>query len=134
MRNLSFFALLMLLFSCSLGKQYDICIYGGTSAGVIAARTAALQGHSVVIVEPLDYIGGMTTGGLGQTDIGNKQVVQGLSRKFYRDLGSHYGSLEKWVFEPSVATTIFERYLDHPNITVLQKTGLCSRHLLLCPL
>lgn len=128
MRYLSCFALLLMLFSCSDGKQYDICIYGGTSAGVIAARAAALQGHSVVIVEPLDHIGGMTTGGLGQTDIGNKQVVQGLSRKFYRDLGVHYGSLEKWVFEPSVAAAIFERYLDHPNITVLRRTGLRCVH------
>lgn len=125
MRRLPLSALLVLLFSCS-GKQYDICIYGGTSAGVIAARTAALQGHSVVVVEPLDHIGGMTTGGLGQTDIGNKQVVQGLSRKFYRDLGTRYGSLEKWVFEPSVASAIMEGYLDNPGITVLRRTGLCG--------
>ena len=126
MKHLRLSILLVLLYSCSCGTQYDICIYGGTSAGVIAARTAALQGHSVLVVEPLDHIGGMTTGGLGQTDIGNKQVVQGLSRKFYRDLGAHYGSLEKWVFEPSVARAIMEGYLDHPGITVLRRTGLCG--------
>ncbi|MBR0298253.1 MAG: FAD-dependent oxidoreductase [Bacteroidales bacterium] len=115
------------LVSCNMhDKEYDICIYGGTSAGVIAARTAALQGHSVIIVEPLDHIGGMTTGGLGQTDIGNKQVVEGLSRKFYRDLGTYYGSLEKWVFEPSVAKSVFNRYLDDARISVLRKTGLFS--------
>lgn len=106
-------------------RNADICIYGGSSAGVIAARTAALQGHSVIIVEPLDHIGGLTTGGLGMTDIGNKQVVEGLSRKFYRDLGQHYGCLEKWVFEPSVADSLFAVYLNHPNITVLRQTGLC---------
>ena len=124
MRYLSLFTLLVMLLSCSGGNQYDVCIYGGTSAGVIAASTAALQGHSVVVVEPLDHIGGMTTGGLGQTDIGNKQVVQGLSRRFFRDLGAHYGLLEKWVFEPSVATGIFESYLDNPKISVFRQTGL----------
>lgn len=126
MRYLHLYVFLLMLFSCSGGQQYDICIYGGTSAGVIAARAAALQGHSVIIIEPLDHIGGMTTGGLGQTDIGNKQVVEGLSRKFYRDLGTYYGSLEKWVFEPSVAAEIFKGYLADPHITVLSKTGLCS--------
>ena len=97
------------LSALSCGKQYDVCIYGGTSAGVVAARSAALEGYSVVIVEPSGHIGGLTTGGLGLTDIGNKQVVQGLSRQFYRELGKHYGKLESWVFEPHVAQEVSAR-------------------------
>ena len=112
----------ILLSACT--TEYDICIYGGTSAGVIAARSAALAGHKVVIVEPSGHIGGLTTGGLGRTDIGNKQVVQGLSRQFYRDLGTRYGRLESWVFEPKAAAEIYQGYLDHPGITVLRQTGL----------
>ncbi len=105
-------------------KKYDVCIYGGTSAGVVAARSAALEGYSVVIVEPSGHIGGLTTGGLGLTDIGNKQVVQGLSRQFYRELGKHYGKLESWVFEPHVAQEVMDAYIAHPRISVLRHTGL----------
>ena len=108
----------------SCAKEYDVCIYGGTSAGVVAARSAALEGYSVVIVEPSGHIGGLTTGGLGLTDIGNKQVVQGLSRQFYRELGKHYGKLESWVFEPHVAQEVMDAYLAHPRISVLRHTGL----------
>lgn len=97
----------------------DICIYGGTSAGVIAAYTAKKSGKSVLLIEPGSHVGGMTTGGLGFTDIGNKYVVKGLSRDFYRRLGAHYGKLEQWIFEPSVAETIFNNYLNKANVEVL---------------
>lgn len=53
-------------------KKYDIVIYGGTSAGVAAALQSSRMGKSVVLIEPSNRIGGLTTGGLGQTDIGNK--------------------------------------------------------------
>lgn len=114
----TFLAALALFCSCS-DKEPDLLIYGGTSSGVVAAYSAARQGLKVVVVEPLHHIGGMTTGGLGLTDIGNKQVVYGLARKFYRDLGARYGTLESWIFEPSAASEIFDGYLSDPNITVL---------------
>jgi ribulose 1,5-bisphosphate synthetase/thiazole synthase len=76
-------------------NSVDICVYGATSGGVIAAYTARKQGKSVLLIEPTTHIGGMSSGGLGRTDIGNKYVVQGLALDFYRRLGSHYGSLEK---------------------------------------
>ena len=81
----------------------DICVYGGTSAGVIAAYTAKKLGKSVLIVEPGRHVGGLTTGGLGYTDIGNKYAVTGLARDFYRRIGNHYGKFEQWIFEPHVA-------------------------------
>ena len=52
-------------------KSVDICVYGGTSAGVIAAYAVAQQGKSVLLIEPGYRLGGMSSGGLGQTDIGN---------------------------------------------------------------
>ena len=112
------------LSALSCVEQYDVCIYGGTSAGVVAARSAALEGCNVVVVEPSAHIGGLTTGGLGLTDIGNKQVVQGLSRQFYRELGKRYGKLESWVFEPHVAQEVMDTYLEHPRISVLRHTGM----------
>ncbi len=89
----------------------EVCIYGASSAGVIAARAVALQGKSLCLIEPGFRIGGLSSGGLGQTDIGNKQVVEGLSKEFYRRVGRHYGRLESWIFEPKVALSAFERML-----------------------
>ena len=102
-------ALLLLTLSLSLlscGRGNDVCIYGGSSACVTAAYSAAHEGSKVVIICPDKTIGGMTTGGLGQTDIGNKQAVIGLARQFYRKLGAHYGKLEQWLFEPHVAEEV----------------------------
>ncbi len=99
-------------------EEYDVVIYGASSAGVIAAYTAKTMGKSVLLVEPSQHLGGLTTGGLGYTDIGNKYAVTGLSRDFYRRLGDHYGKFEQWIFEPSVAKNTFRQYLDEAGIEV----------------
>lgn len=101
-------------------QQYDICVYGGTSAGVIAAYTAKIAGKSVIIVEPSHHLGGLSSGGLGQTDIGNKFAITGLSKGFYQNVGKHYGKPEQWTFEPHVADSLFKTaYIKPQNITVL---------------
>ena len=97
-------------------REVDICIYGDTSAGVIAAYTAKNMGKSVILIEPRRNLGGMTSGGLGYTDIGNKYVVKGLALDFYRKLGTHYGKLEQWIFEPKVAESIFVDYINKAEI------------------
>ena len=102
-------------------EEYDICIYGGTSAGVIAAYSAKMMNKKVLLIEPQNRLGGLTSGGLGFTDIGNKQVVTGLSKDFYRRLGTHYGKLEQWIFEPKVADSIFNDYVKRADIYVLYK-------------
>src|SRR5882724_8424778 len=93
----------------------DLCIYGGTSAGITAAISAAKAGRTVLLIEPGRHLGGMTTGGLGFTDIGNKLAIGGLSRDFYRRLGKIYGKDESWVFEPHVAEKILHDLLDEAN-------------------
>jgi hypothetical protein len=99
--------------------QVDICIYGGTSAGVIAAYAAKMLGKSVILIEPGNRLGGLSSGGLGQTDIGNKHAVTGLSRDFYRRLGNYYGTFEQWRFEPNAALQVFNQYVKEGDITVL---------------
>ena len=106
--------------------QSDICIYGGTSAGVIAAVQAAKMGKSVVLVEPGRHLGGLTSGGLGWTDIGNKAAIGGLSRSFYRQLGSHYGKTEAWTFEPSVAEKTFNALVRAAKVPVYFRAPLVS--------
>ena len=99
-------------------KTYDICVYGGTSAGVIAAYTAKMQGKSVLLVEPTKRLGGLSSGGLGQTDIGNKYAITGVARDFYRRVGQHYGKFEQWTFEPHVALNLFNEYIDRAKVEV----------------
>lgn len=96
----------------------DICIYGATASGVVAAIQCVRLGKRVALVEFGKHIGGMTTSGLGATDIGSKHVVGGLSRQFYRELGSHYGVEEQWCFEPGVASNILKEWIHKYQIPV----------------
>lgn len=100
-------------------KEVDVCVYGGTSAGVVAAYSAKKMGKSVILIEPGKYLGGMTTGGLGATDIGNKFAVTGLSRLFYRRIGEHYNKFEQWRFPPSVATKVMNRFVTDGGLDVV---------------
>jgi hypothetical protein len=108
-----------ILFAFDSFAQYDVCVYGGTSAGVIAAYTAAKQNKKVILIEPGKHLGGLSSGGLGYTDIGNKYVVTGLARDFYRRLGNHYGKFETWIFEPHAAEAIFNQYIKEAKVPVL---------------
>src|SRR3954447_21764533 len=113
--------LLILLFTQlkSFSQQYDVCVYGGTSAGVIAAYTAAKLLKKVILIEPGKHLGGLSSGGLGYTDIGNKYVITGLARNFYRRMGEHYDKFETWIFEPHVAEVIFNDYIKEAKVPVL---------------
>ena len=75
--------------------EADIVIYGGTSAAITAAVQAKQMGKSVVIVSPDKHLGGMSSGGLGCTDTGNKAVIGGLSREFYHRVWQHYQKPER---------------------------------------
>ena len=124
-------------------------IYGGTSAGVSAAIQASRMGKTVILIEPTNRIGGLTTGGLGQTDIGNKQAIGGISREFYQNIKKYYQQPENWkwqksneykdggqtrtdskedamwTFEPSAALKILHQMLEpEKNITLVYKQRL----------
>jgi hypothetical protein len=77
-------------------ESADIVIYGGTGAAVIAAVQARRMGKSVLIVCPERHLGGMSSGGLGFTDIGDKSVIGGLAREFYHRIWRHYQEPEAW--------------------------------------
>ncbi len=126
MKRILGISLIALALAACSPKEYDVCIYGGTASGIVAADAAAKMGLKVVVLEPTCRIGGMTTGGLGRTDIGNKQVVQGLALKFYRECGKRYGNLENWVFEPKVAKEVMDEFAKSPRIKVLTGYHFCS--------
>lgn len=96
----------------------DICVYGATASGIVAAIQCARLGKRVALVEFGRYIGGMTTSGLSATDVGSKHVVGGLSLQFYRELGSHYGVEEQWCFEPGVASKVLKEWIQMYQIPV----------------
>ena len=124
----------------------DIIIYGGTSAAIIAAVEVVKSGKTVLIVSPDQHLGGLTSGGLGFTDTGNKAVIDGLSREFYHRVWLHYkddaawnwqnqsdfgnkgqGTVAMdgefrtmWLFEPYVAEKVFEDFVRENNIKVLR--------------
>ena len=127
LRFLGLIAGLITISSCSY--KYDIVIYGATSSGIAAAVQSSRMGKSVIVIEPTGHIGGLTTGGLGATDIGNKQAIGGISREFYQRIAEKYAgdkawdrqkpeeyfknglpdSMESmWTFEPKVAQHVYE--------------------------
>jgi hypothetical protein len=85
----------------ALAAEYDIVVYGGTSGGVIAAVQARKMGKSVILIEPGDHLGGLTSGGLGATDIGNKEAIGGIAREFYHRIWKHYQNPAAWQQETS---------------------------------
>ena len=118
-----------LLFSCENQKKshdYDLIIYGGTSAGVIAAHSASKLGRKVLLISPDKHLGGLSSSGLGNTDIGNKYAVTGLSLDFYRRVGQKYGELEAWRFEPHVAEEVFNDFIDESGADVIKNYYLDS--------
>ena len=102
-------------------KDVDICIYGSTPAGIMAAYTAKMKGKSVLLVSPTKRLGGMTTGGLGWTDIGDstshRRIIKGFAREFYRRIGQHYGMASPtFYFEPKVALATFKGFLAEAGL------------------
>src|SRR5215475_1637508 len=81
--------------------EADICVYGGTAGGVAAAVQAKRMKRSVILLEFGHHLGGMTSGGLGATDIGNKAAIGGIAREFYHRVAQHYAHPESWTFERS---------------------------------
>lgn len=84
------------LLQISAHEPWDLVVYGGSSAAVIAAVQAKRMGKSVVVVSPDRHLGGLSSGGLGMTDTGNKAVIGGLARDFYQRVWKHYERPEAW--------------------------------------
>lgn len=128
----------------------DLIIYGGTSAAITAAIEAKNSGLSVIVISPDKHIGGLSSGGLGFTDTGIKEVIGGLAREFYHQVYLHYdksdawiwqmkseygnkgqgtpavdgGNRTMWIFEPHVAELIFEKWIKDKDIQVLRDEWL----------
>jgi len=130
--------------------QADIIIYGGTPAAIVAAVQAKKMGKHVIVVSPDKHLGGLSSGGLGFTDTGNKEVIGGLAREFYHGIFEHYQKEDSWkwqkkeeygnkgqgtpaidgnertmwIFEPHAAEQVFNDFVRDNNIEVLRDEWL----------
>lgn len=77
----------------------EVVVYGDASGGVVAAVQAARMGKRTVLVSQYGHLGGMTSSGLGWTDLGNPAILGGIAREFYHRLYLHYQDDSAWVFE-----------------------------------
>jgi len=106
--------------------ETDICVYGGTSGGVISAVQASRMGKTAVLLVFGNHVGGMTSGGLGWTDYGNQNAIGGMSREFYQRVGRYYGKSIQWTFEPHVAEKVFLDMLNEANVIVRYRQRLAG--------
>lgn len=104
--------------------ETDICVYGGTAAGVVAAVQSARSGQKALLLEFGNHLGGMSSGGLGQTDIGNKAAIGGVAREFYARIGKYYGKEEAWTFEPHVAERVCFDLVNEAKVPVYFQSRL----------
>jgi FAD-dependent oxidoreductase family protein len=105
--------------------ELDLVVYGATSAGIVAAVQARRMGRTVVLIEPGRHLGGMTTGGLGNTDFGMVEAIGGIAGEFYRRIHAAYAgavvtptSPARFTFEPHVARGVFDEMLAKAGVTV----------------
>ena len=104
----------------------DVVVYGGTSGGVAAAVQAARMGKRAVLVCCDNHIGGLSSGGLGQTDTGNTATIGGISREFYTRIGQYYGGGIRYTFEPHAAEQTYAKMLAEAGVQVVFKQRLAS--------
>jgi hypothetical protein len=126
--------------------EADVVVYGDASGGVIAAVQAARMGKEVILISQYGHLGGMTSSGLGWTDIGNTSILGGLSREFYHRVYQHYQKDAAWdhesrsrfknqgqgapalnpktelaaTFEPKVAEAVFDAMIKEAGVKVIK--------------
>lgn len=125
------------LVSCtSAGKDEEgtggIIIIGSTPAGIMAAIAAARLGSPVTLAEYHGHIGGMSTSGLGKSDIENKDAIAGLFKEFTQQVKKYYVDKygadsedvkkckDGYYYEPHVAEHVYNSMIKaEKNITLL---------------
>ena len=149
MKTLSLLSILALS-AFAAPRSFDVVVYGCTSGAVTAAIQTKKMGKTVVMVCPERHLGGLTAGGLGWTDSGNKAVIGGLSREFYHRVWQHYAKPEAWkwqkqaefgnkgqgtvaldqeartmwIFEPHVAEEVYEAWVKELKIPVVRNAWI----------
>jgi hypothetical protein len=98
----------------------DVAVHRATATGVAAAVAASEAGASVVLADAGAHVGGMVSGGLGWTDVGDARALGGFARRFYSAVADHYG-VPLWGVkgpEPHVAERLLVELLEAAGVDV----------------
>jgi hypothetical protein len=119
----------------------DVIVYGSTPGGFCAAIAAAREGVSVILLEPTEHVGGLSTGGLSHCDSNQmvRSTLMGLFDEWHRRVVKDYTdrglpapydpalkNQALWTFEPHVALRVTRRMLDEAGVKVLTGRWLQS--------
>jgi hypothetical protein len=103
-------------------EVYDIVVYGDSSGAVTAAVDAKRRGHSVILLSPTAFLGGMSASGLGATDfLGRRGTFGGIASEFYDGVAAAYGAEYVRSFEPHVGLKVFQKIIGDAGVTVVYK-------------
>lgn len=93
--------------------RVDVCIYGGTPAGVGAAVQAQRMGRKAALAVFRRNVGGLTAAGLTAVDLGRQDSIGGVAVEFLNRMG-------KWSdFRSGDAEKTFRAMLDEAGVPVL---------------
>jgi hypothetical protein len=126
MRLSRFLCLLLLSATTAFADNYDVIVYGATPGGISAALAASREGASVLVIEPTRWIGGMVTGGLASTDVGNEKVIGGIAREFFTRAAASKPGTPMWYAEPQVNMATFKAMLQETKVQVITERNLKS--------
>ena len=135
--------LLLAIFAlqCGPSAAQEVVIYGGTPGGIAAAISAARLGREVTLVEYNGHLGGMTTSGLGKSDIENRAMIGGLFKEFVAGVHRHYlakyGAQHEntklcqdgYYAEPHVAESVLETLIvrvARPSFMTISPSGVIT--------
>ncbi len=142
----------LILISCSPKTDYDVCVYGESASGVVAAIQAARMDKDVVLVSKNTHVGGLATSGLTATDINKHLTIGGIAAEFYGRVWDYYiqdtvwrnqtreqfmeSTLKRtyrgrneareiqWVYESGIAEKIMKEMLEEAGVGIMYNTRL----------
>lgn len=106
-----------------------VIVYGSTPAGVVSGVAAARAGANVTLIDPAARVGGMCSGGLGHTDVGDAFAIGGLAREFFVRNARRYNASATeplYFLEPHVAESVFLEMLAGAGVARVQTARVAS--------
>ncbi|WP_395740653.1 FAD-dependent oxidoreductase [Prosthecobacter sp.] len=127
---LSFLLVLKPALAVAASQKVDVCVYGATPAGIVAAVTAHQEGCTVLVVEPSRWVGGILGAGIKpMQDCAAPQAVGGLTTSRVFKLGNRPDVIRQafaeWLAEEKIPV-VFEHRLQK-----VEKTGTTITKLIL---
>lgn len=111
-------------------RKVDVCVYGATPAGILAAITAKQEGCTVLLVEPSRWVGGILGAGIKpMQDCAEPKAVGGLTTSRVFQLGKRPDQIREafaaWLKEEQIPV-IFEQRVQRveKSATTISKVVL----------